>query len=73
MLYSKLRNKGSKVLEKSKVLPLNGKFVRFSLVEEPHPYIIVVMCGGQGFYEAGANSAMASIASVVDGYFTVGY
>ncbi len=35
------------------------------IVEGEHPYVLVVLCGGEGFYEGGAHQAMASIAQVV--------
>ena len=39
------------------------------VVEGSKPYVIVVMCGGAGFYEEGANATMSSIASAVNGHF----
>lgn len=36
------------------------------IVEGEHPYVLVVLCGGQGFYEDGALQAMANIAQVVN-------
>lgn len=35
------------------------------IVEGSHPFVLVVLCGGEGFYEQGALDVMARIASVV--------
>ena len=35
------------------------------IVEGDHPFVLVVLCGGQGFYEQGAHQAMANVARVV--------
>ncbi len=34
------------------------------IVEGSHPFVLVVLCGGQGFYEQGALQAMAEVARV---------
>lgn len=33
------------------------------IVEGEHPYVLVVLCGGEGFYESGAHDVMARLAS----------
>lgn len=33
------------------------------IVEGEHPYVLVVLCGGEGFYEQGAHDVMARLAS----------
>lgn len=37
------------------------------IVESERPFVLVVLCGGNGFYESGALSAMAQIAEAVYG------
>ena len=34
------------------------------IVEGDHPYVLVVLCGGEGFYEGGALTTMAKVASL---------
>ncbi len=42
------------------------------IVEGESPYIIVTLCGGSGFSQDGADSAMAKIATAVNEYFAGG-
>ena len=57
---------GSNVLFAHKTGSLSNARHDGGIVEGEHPYVIVVLCGGDGFYLDGANAAMRNIASAVD-------
>ena len=40
------------------------------IVEGDHPFVIVVLCGGDGFYEAGAEASMADVSRAAYGALT---